>query len=439
VHCDDSEQAYLKVLLDETCGRSSFVATVVWQARYSRSNDAGLSSSHNFILVYARDVDVWKKVRNRLPRNSVQEKQYTNPDNDSRGSWRAIPWDAPNVRPNLEYEIKTPTGAIRRPPPGRHWSRTESQWLELVSQDLAYFGKKGDGAPSFKQYLGDAAQIVPNTWWPHDETGHNDEAKKETFSLFGKTDVFATPKPERLLHRVLSIATLPGDLVVDSFAGSGTTAAVAHKMGRRWITVELGNHAVTHCVPRLKKVVDGEDSGGITEAVDWKGGGGFRFFRLAPSLLEKDKWGNWVISKRYNGPMLAEALCKLEGYRYEPDAEVFWIHGRGTETAYLYATDQTLTTVQLMELSTLVGPERSLTVCCAAWRGEADDFPNLTIKKIPQAVFAKCEWGRDDYSLNVAELTPAAPTRNKSAAKPKKQKSVQELPLFGGLDTGDES
>lgn len=436
VHCDDSEQAYLKVLLDEVCGRSSFVATVVWQARYSRSNDAGLSSSHNFILVYARDAEAWKKTRNRLPRNSAQEKQYTNPDGDPRGPWRSIPWDAPNVRPNLEYRIETPSGDSRYPPPGRHWSRTEEQWLALVSEGLAYFGKKGNGAPAFKQYLADAAPIVPNTWWSHDEAGHNDEAKKETFALFGKDDIFATPKPERLMERILTIASSPGDLVLDSFLGSGTTSAVAHKMGRRWIGIELGDHALTHCAPRLKKVIDGEDPGGITASTNWKGGGGFRFYRLAPSLLEKDKWGNWVVSKQYNGPMLAEALCKLEGFRYAPDAQVFWMHGRATETAYLYATDQSLTTEQLEYLSAQVGPERSLTICCAAWRGNQDQYPNLTLRKIPQAVFAKCEWGRDDYSLNVEELTPAPRTRGEGPKRPKKQKSVQELPLFRGVESG---
>jgi adenine-specific DNA-methyltransferase len=230
-----------------------------------------------------------------------------------------------------------------------------------------------------------------------------------------------------------------GDLVLDSFLGSGTTAAVAHKMGRRWIGIELGEHAVTHCAPRLCKVIDGEDPGGITESTGWKGGGGFRFLRLAPSLLEKDKWGNWVISKRYNAPMLAEALCKLEGFRYEPDPEVFWMHGRATEAAYLYVTDQMLTAEQLEYLSSQVGPDRHLAICCAAWRGDAERYPNLTLKKIPQAVLAKCEWGRDDYSLNVEALTPAPAGRGGAAKKAKKQRSVQELPLFAGLEPGGES
>src|SRR5690606_18025109 len=212
----------------------------------SRSNDASLSLSHNFILVYSPNPDRWKELRNRLPRTAEQAAQYKNPDRDPRGPWRAIPWDAPNIRPNLSYPITTPTGHVHYPPPGRCWSRTEEQWLKIVDAGLAYFGKSGEGSPSFKQFLQDAPPIVPNTWWSHEDAGHTDEAKKEIHSLFGKDEAFATPKPERLLHRILTIATNPGDLVLDSFAGSGTTGAVAHKMGRRWIMVELGEHCHTH-------------------------------------------------------------------------------------------------------------------------------------------------------------------------------------------------
>jgi adenine-specific DNA-methyltransferase len=283
---DDNEGHYLKVLMDEIFGRAKFITTVAWQSRYSRSNDASLSLSHNLIHVYARDPDRWKIVRNRLPRTGAQSKQYKNPDNDRRGPWRAIPWDAPNLRPNLSYPILTPTGKTRMPPPGRCWSRTEDQWLQIAKAGLAYFGKSGNGAPSFKQFLNDAAAIVPNTWWPHEDAGHTDEAKKEILELFGNMDAFATPKPERLLQRILTIATNPGDIVCDPFLGSGTTAAVAHKMGRRWIGVEMGEHAVTHCAPRMRKVVEGEQ-GGISAAVNWKGGGGFRFYRLGPAITDE--------------------------------------------------------------------------------------------------------------------------------------------------------
>ena len=212
-------------------------------------------------------------------------------------------------------------------------------------------------------------------------------------------------KPELLIKRVLELSTVAGDWILDSFAGSGTTGAVAHKMGRRWIMVELGEHCHTHIIPRLKKVIDGEDKGGITEAVGWKGGGGFRYYRLAPSLLQKDEFGNWIISKEYNPAMLAEAICKLEGFTYAPSDTIYWQHGRSTENDFIYVTTQTLSREQLEKLSDEVGESRSLLVMCGAFRMKnLDEFPNLTVKKIPKAVLTRCEWGHDDYSLEIKNL-----------------------------------
>jgi adenine-specific DNA-methyltransferase len=213
------------------------------------------------------------------------------------------------------------------------------------------------------------------------------------------------------------MATDPGDLVLDSFAGSGTTGAVAHKMGRRWIMVELGEHCHTHILPRLKKVIDGVDSGGITDAVEWKGGGGFRYYRLAPSLLQKDEFGNWIISKQYNSAMLAEAICKLEGFVYAPSETEYWQHGFSTENDFIYVTTQTLTRDQLQKLSDEVGESRSLLVMCGAFRVKnLEDFPNLTVKKIPKAVLTRCEWGHDDYSLEIKNLPLKTPTPEESLA-----------------------
>ena len=185
--------------------------------------------------------------------------------------------------------------------------------------------------------------------------------------------------------------------------------AVAHKMGRRWIVVELGEHAITHCLPRLKRVIDGEDRGGITEAVNWNGGGGFRFYRLAPSLLTRDRFDNWIIAPSYNAAMLAEAVCKLMGFTYAPSQapEEYWRHGHSTETDFIYVTTQSLTHDALKKLSDEVGSNRTLLVCCKAWNGKESSIPNLTVKKIPQVVLKKCEWGRDDYGLAVASLPVA--------------------------------
>jgi adenine-specific DNA-methyltransferase len=289
-----------------------------------------------------------------------------------------------------------------------------TKFKELCEDGRIWWGKKGDGVPRRKVFLSEVQEgIVPVTIWPHTEVGNTQEAKKEVIAVVPANEtVFGTPKPERLLSRIVEISTSPGDLVLDSFAGSGTTGAVAHKMGRRWIMVELGDHCHTHIVPRLKKVIDGTDPGGVTEAAGWKGGGGFRYFTLAPSLLEQDQFGQWVINKKYNPAMLAEAVCKLEGFAYAPSDTVYWQHGRSTETDFVYVTTQTLGREQVEHLNDEVGPNRSLLVCCGAYRVKnLAEYPNLTIKKIPKAVLDRCEWGRDDYSLEVQNLPPA-PMKN---------------------------
>jgi len=212
-------------------------------------------------------------------------------------------------------------------------------------------------------------------------------------------------KPERLIWRILDMCTEPGDLVLDSFAGSGTTGAVAHKMGRRWIMVELRDHCETHIVKRLKKVIDGEDNGGVTGLSQWKGGGGYRYCRLAPSLLEKDQFDNWVISKSYNAAMLSEAMCKHFDFAYAPSADHFWMHGHSSESDFIYVTTASLTHDQLRAISEEVGDERTLLICCKAFQTQnAESFKNLTLRKIPAAVLNRCEWGKDDYSLKIENL-----------------------------------
>ena len=203
--------------------------------------------------------------------------------------------------------------------------------------------------------------------------------------------------------------------MLDSFAGSGTTGAVAHKMGRRWSMVEVVDSTCKSYVrPRLKNVIDGNDKGGVTESVDWEGGGGFRYYHLAPSLIVNDRWGNPVINPEYNAAQLAEALAKLEGFAYAPSELQWWQHGHSSERDFIYVTTQNLSADQLQALSEEVGSDRSLLVCCSAFRGvtaaqAAQRWPNLTLKKIPKMVLARCEWGRDDYSLNVANLPMAQP------------------------------
>jgi len=425
VSIDDREMAYLRVLLDEVCGRDCFVATNVWQKRYSRENREAIGDTHEYIYVYATNPVKFKECRNLIPLQAKQTKQYSNPDNDPRGPWQSVSLLAQGYRPNQMYEITASNGRVHKPPAGNCWKIIRSEYDKLIADDRVYFGKTGDGVPRRKHFLKNAKGIVPWTWWPHEDVGHTGEAKNEANTLFGADVSFETPKPERLIKRIVEIATNPGDIILDSFAGSGTTGAVAHKMGRRWIMVELGEHCHTHIIPRMKKVIDGEDPGGITKAVNWKGGGGFRYYRLGPSLIVEDEWGNPVINSEFNAAMLAEAMCKLEGFKYAPSEDVYWIHGKSTETDFLYVTTQFMSKEMLTRLSDEVGPERSLLICCSAFRCDPDKFPNLTIKKIPKAVLKKCEWGHDDYSLEIKNLPKATPEPEEPAvvrpAKPRRK------------------
>lgn len=406
---DDNEAHYLKVLCDEIFGRKNFVSNVVWQKRIQPDIRATLGAGHDHILVVAKNFEFFRRSLNQLKPSDDHVARYKNQDNDPKGPWVSADYMAKGYRPNQMYEITTPSGKKYKPRDGSCWRNIEEVYQNLVKEGSIWFGKDGSSVPRKKTYLSELEGIAAWSWWPNTDVGHNQEAKKESNKLFGINHAFETPKPERLLHRIIQLATNPGDLVLDSFLGSGTTAAVAHKMGRRWIGIELGEHCETHCLPRLKKVVDGEDPGGITQAVGWKGGGGFRYYRLAPSLLEKDKWDNWVVSKEYNAAMLAEAVCKLEGFSYEPSDSLYWQHGHSTERDFIYTTTANLSHDQLQELSDEVGPERSLLVVCSAFRGRKEGYVNLTVKKIPNAVLTRCEWGKDDYSLKVENLPKAPP------------------------------
>ena len=408
VTLDDNEAHYFRVLADEVFGRKNFVADIIWQKRYAPDARVAISDAHEHLFCYAIDPKAFGASRNLMPLTDAQTKQFRNPDDDPKGPWKADNFTAAGFRPNQMYEIQLPSGRVVTPPEGRCWRVTKEGFDKFTEQGLMYYGKHGDNLPALKRYLAEMPGMVPWTWWPHTEAGHYQEAKRESQELFGRDKAFSSPKPERLLERIIHIATNPGDLILDSFAGSGTTGAVAQKMGRRWIMVEIGDHADTHIVPRLKKVIDGEDQGGISKAVEWQGGGGFRYYTLAPSLLEKDKWGNWVVAKEYNPDMLAAAMCKHLGFTYAPseDEGEWWRHGQSSETDFLYVTTQSLTRDALKLLSDEVGDGRSLMICAPAFSGSFDDFENLSCTKIPSAILSRCEWGRDDYSLNVSDPVP---------------------------------
>jgi adenine-specific DNA-methyltransferase len=404
ISIDDDEQAYLKLLCDEVFGRVNFVNSVIWEKKYSPQNDAKwLSDSHDFIMVYAKNKETWRP--NLLPRTDEMDNRYKNPDNDPRGPWKPADFSVRTYNVDCDYSITTPSGRVVNPPESRCWVTSKARFEELVADNRIWFGVKGNNVPAWKKFLSEVkGGMTALTIWKYTEVGHNQDAKKEV-KAFNSETVFATPKPERLIERVLTLGSNKGDIILDSFLGSGTTAAVAHKMNRRWIGIELGDHCYTHCKPRMEKVVDGEQ-GGISKAVGWQGGGGFKFYELAPSLLKQDTYGNWIIDKdHYNAEMLAAAVAKLNGYRYEPDETVFWKQGKSHENSYIFVTTQYITAKYLDLLSSDMQLGENLLICCPAYdTGLNNRYDNIIIKKIPQAVLDKCEFAVNDYNINLKSV-----------------------------------
>jgi len=392
VQIDNNEMTYLKVLMDEIFGRQCFVNDIIWKRRGGSANPSNrLNNVTDYILWYSKSLEYTINPIFSLDDENTKEyieQRFTNVDENGRKFMKS-PIQSPNPRPNLIYDYK----GYKTPPKGYSISREVMEKWDREGK--LWFPQNKTQNINRKIYLDEyKGQPISNLWT---DIKVINPMSKERFDFDGQ-------KPEALIHRILTLATNPGDLVLDSFAGSGTTGAVAHKMGRRWIMVELGKHCHTHIIPRLKKVIDGADPGGATAAAGWKGGGGFRYFRLAPSLLQKDKWDNWVINKEYNAEMLAQAVCKLEGFTYAPSDTVYWIHGHSTESDFIYVTTAHLTHERLTLLSEEVGKGRTLLVMCTAFRSRAGGFHNLTIKKIPNTVLAKCEWSHDDYSLQIENL-----------------------------------
>ena len=458
ISIDDDEGHYLKTLCDEIFGRNNFVNTCIWQKKHTRSNDAKWFSDNDFILVYAKNKEVWKP--NLLPRSEESKKGYTNPDNDPRGVWASGPCHVKTPNEKDIYPIITPSGRKVMPPAGTSWRFSKDKMDSLIKDNRIWFGENGDNVPRYKRFLTDVQQgFVPLTLWFRDEVGDNQEAKKEVKQI-DPISVFGTPKPERLIERVLTLATNEGDLVLDSFLGSGTTAAVAHKMNRKYIGIEMGNHAYTHCKVRLDKVISGEDNGGISVSKDyydlkeddlkdldfdiedvktfnkilnkigketdlipkdvlkelkkktrtqkikselkWQGGGAYRFYELAESLINKDSFGEYVINKEYNPDMLAAAVALHEGFEYKPDDEYFWKQARANEKSYLFVTTRHLNESYIESIRTSMEDDEYLIVACKSFDSELEgNYANITIKKIPQMLLSKCEFGRDNYNLNI--------------------------------------
>jgi len=401
ISIDDDEQAYLKVLCDEVFGRANFVTNVIWEKRYSPTNDSKwLSDSHDFILVYAKNKQKWQP--NLLPRGEKQNQYYKYDDGDGRGLWRSDNVLVKTFSKSGVFPIINPnTGNEHYPPEGSCYRFNEETAKRYLEENRFYFGKDGKGAPQLKRYLSEVKQgVTALTIWKRDDVSDNQKAKKEV-KVFNSKNIFATPKPERLIERIITLATNEGDLVLDSFLGSGTTAAVAHKMGRKWLAIELGEHAYTHCYPRLKAVVDGEQ-GGISKSVNWLGGGGFKFYELAPTLLEADDRGILEISGKYNEEMLAQAMAKHEGYTYAPDENTFWKQGYSGDNNYIFTTTGYISPKYLDNIATGLSNHEYLLICAESFdKACIKQHKNITIAPIPKMLLGRCEWGKDNYDLNI--------------------------------------
>ncbi len=376
---DDQEVHYCKVILDEIFGRSNFISTVIWHKKHTSSNDARfISDNHDHILMFVKNAEAFKM--NLLPRTDIHDSRYKNPDNDPRGPWASGPIQVKTPSEKDIYEIRTPSGRKVWPPKGTSWRVSKEKFKEMVKDNRIWFGESGKNIPRTKRFLTEVREgIIPKTIWLRDEVGDNQEGKSEIKAHF-PDEPFRTPKPERLIERVIQLSTSQGDWVLDSFLGSGTTAAVAHKLGRKWIGIEIGEHAETLCLPRLTRVASGKDQTGISKQVGWKGGSGFRYCVLGESLFQKDAdTGLVMINPHYSNGLLVQAVCNLEDFRLHNDGVLHGIRGN----AYAHITEEKVTQVYLDALVEQLPEDKSLTIYCLK-RSNGLQLPErLKIKRIP--------------------------------------------------------
>lgn len=475
-HIDDSEGHYLKVLLDEVFGRSNYLTTFYVKVRYP---DKTLKQDMNFHKE-VEQIHIYRKEWGSKPNLNQSEITFdkfnffieelapgveTVLGNKKVVMFKKGEYKIVEKEEGSEFGLKEiwASGSILDGnSSGRFFrdyltGRYESDGYGVLYKvygigddryDFRYFtGPNKVGATKGKYFQG-----VPN-----DKLENRDSLKESPINNFydlaasfgncrgeGGVDFRSGKKPEKLLQIILNHFSNEGDIVLDSFLGSGSTIAVAHKMNRKWIGIELGEHANTHCLPRLKSIIDGTDKTGITESVNWQGGGGLKFYTLASSLIQKDKYGNDVINPDYNANMLAAAMAKQEGFQYAPDESIYWKQGKSSEKDFILTTTQFITVEMLDKLHDEMKPDESLLICCKSFKKECERrHSNITIKKIPQMLLGRCEFGKDDYSLNIINLphedqeqqeesiqqieTVEAVVK-KAVAKSKKKKGSEEQP-----------
>jgi len=438
INVDEKEHAYLKVMLDEVFGRNNFIGDIIWKKRKGGGNDSRfIALDHDYIIVFAKNANKEvHKVKWRVSQSEEYLKRYKEVDeNGDRYYWDTLARDG----------LQNPIPITINCPDGLTLSINSQKSLETINEGLSNgqvkLTKSRKGWTLHHRVYMPEGQVLRSIL---DDAGTNKTANDETIALFGVENAFDYPKPESLIKKILELITKKGDWVLDSFLGSGTTAAVAHKMGRKYIGIELGQHCNTHCLPRLKKVCDGTDQGGISEAVEWKGGGGFKFYNLAPSLLNKDKYNQWVINPNYNAVLLAAAMARHEGFTYSPDENVVWKQGFATENHFIFTTTNTITPDVVEQILSEMKPDESLRICCTAFMESCNEISNrIEIKKIPEVLLGKCEFGKEDYCTdsNIINM-PADPDKSAftpsyvkpdvkpEPAKIKKDKPTQTKLLF---------
>lgn len=436
INVDEAEHAYLKVMLDGIFGRNNFIGDIIWKKRKGGGNDSRfIALDHDYIIVYAKNATKeTHKIKWRVSQSEEYLKRYKEiDDNGERYYWDTLARDG----------LQNPIPVTIDCPDGSKLSINSQKSIDTINGGLKNgqirLTKSKNGWTLHHRVYMPSGQVLRSIL---DDIGTNKTANDETKALFGVNNAFDYPKPESLIKKLLELVTKKGDWVLDSFLGSGTTAAVAHKMGRKYIGIELGQHCNTHCLPRFRVVSDGTDQNGISKALEWKGGGGFKFYNLAPSLLNKDKYNQWVINPNYNPDLLAAAMARHEGFSYSPDESVIWKQGFATENHFIFTTTNTITPDVVEQILSEMKPDESLRICCTAFIEGCNEISNrIEIKKIPEVLLGKCEFGKEDYctDTNIINMPPDpdkpafTPSYVKPDVKPEPAKIEKGKPAQGSL------
>jgi adenine-specific DNA-methyltransferase len=479
IHLDDGEAAYCKIILDEIFGRNNYLNTISVSANSPfgfKHTSKSVFKTANFIFLYSKDL--LKSQITTMYKSRGYDKAYKYILKDRTKNYKEWEWSllTDEVSRNLGFnnvnEAKRNYGKeeldkqveayailncervfrtasvtggayLKRKTTIEKSKKQRNEIMIHPNDDMDYYFLNGERLLFYieRMQLIDGirqpAEVLTDIW---------DDISWEGIAREGNVEFPKGKKPEFLLKRIVELTTTEGDWFLDSFLGSGTSSAVAHKMNRKWIGIELGEHCHTHCIPRLQKVCDGTDQGGISEAVEWKGGGGFKYYFLAPSLLKQDKYGNWVINPEYNGNMLASAMAKHEGFRYQPDEQIYWKQGQSTEKDFIYTTTQFITVETLDRIHEEMQNGESLLICCKSFSKACEDrYSNITIKKIPKMLLGRCEFGKEDYSLNIISM-PVDPNEpdfipkgfNSIPSSKKKKNGKTEPNLFNSENGGEE-